>query len=344
MLSIAFVLAAAFSCQPVPKRNPTSVRDLGAGDVDVMLALGDSITAGFGIMGRAGLLNEYRGLSWSIGADKNATTLPNYVKRYNPNVVGGSVGSHLMTLCYDYLCPSRHYPKTDILNGAESGAYVMNMADSQVDYLVSEMQTMGIDVKNSWKHLTIMIGANDLCMTCIGRSLLSADEFEENLRKAMQEIRDQIPRVVVSYVEMFNITQIYELAQRSTFCSDLHSLFFVECTCAFGPIDGAATRKGMDEAVSRYNERARKVIKEFNENGGDTFAAVIQPMMRNLRADEQPLDFLSTIDCFHPSLLAHETMATNLWNQLWQPVGKKLENLQPNPKVYCPTSSDRIQL
>merc|ERR1712110_112442 len=105
-----------------------------------------------------------------------------------------------------------------------------------------------------------MIGANDLCMTCVGRSLLSADEFEENLRKSMREIRDQIPRVVVSYVEMSNISQIYELAQRSTFCSDLHSLFFLECTCAFEPVDGEATRKTMDEAVQGYNERARRVI------------------------------------------------------------------------------------
>ena len=29
------------------------------------MALGDSITAGFGIKGTAGILNEYRGRSWS---------------------------------------------------------------------------------------------------------------------------------------------------------------------------------------------------------------------------------------------------------------------------------------
>jgi hypothetical protein len=60
--------------------------------VDVVLALGDSITAGFGMEGKIGGLHEYRGKSWSIGGDANATTLPNFVKQYNPNVTGYSIG------------------------------------------------------------------------------------------------------------------------------------------------------------------------------------------------------------------------------------------------------------
>ena len=34
------------------------------------MALGDSITAGFGAMGREGLLDEYRGIPGAIGGDE----------------------------------------------------------------------------------------------------------------------------------------------------------------------------------------------------------------------------------------------------------------------------------
>ena len=57
-----------------------------------MLALGDSISAGFGMEGKRGGLHEYRGKSWSIGGDANATTLPNFLRQFSPNVSGYSLG------------------------------------------------------------------------------------------------------------------------------------------------------------------------------------------------------------------------------------------------------------
>lgn len=70
----------------------TSVWNLKPSQVDVVLALGDSISAGFGMEGKRGGLHEYRGKSWSIGGDANATTLPNYLRQFSPNVTGYSVG------------------------------------------------------------------------------------------------------------------------------------------------------------------------------------------------------------------------------------------------------------
>lgn len=68
-----------------------------------------SITAGFGIMGvnlsQPPLLaafnsfNEYRGLSYSIGGDEGALTVPNYVKHYQPNLKGYSIDSHIALYC-----------------------------------------------------------------------------------------------------------------------------------------------------------------------------------------------------------------------------------------------------
>jgi hypothetical protein len=56
------------------------------------MALGDSITAAFGANGRKGGLHEYRGVSWSMGGDANATTLPNFIRLHNPNLTGYSWG------------------------------------------------------------------------------------------------------------------------------------------------------------------------------------------------------------------------------------------------------------
>lgn len=42
---------------------------------------------------------EYRGLSYSIGGDKGALTIPNYIKHYQSGVTGYSIGEHLGEFC-----------------------------------------------------------------------------------------------------------------------------------------------------------------------------------------------------------------------------------------------------
>lgn len=35
-----------------------------------------------------------QGLSWSIGMDDKGVTVPNFLRTYNPHIVGGSLGHH----------------------------------------------------------------------------------------------------------------------------------------------------------------------------------------------------------------------------------------------------------
>lgn len=61
------------------------------GDIDVIAALGDSLTAASGASSVrvTDLVIENRGLSWSIGGQwsfKNSSTLPNILKGKNSNV------------------------------------------------------------------------------------------------------------------------------------------------------------------------------------------------------------------------------------------------------------------
>lgn len=117
--TIATVLAATASsisgCPALPARTSAAkdVTDLRIDDIKVVAALGDSIMAGFGMMGvdyeGTGLLNlstllEYRGNSYGIGGDTGAITLANFIKRYNPQVQGASVLSHLASFCNGNTC------------------------------------------------------------------------------------------------------------------------------------------------------------------------------------------------------------------------------------------------
>lgn len=51
---------------------------------------------GFGLMGWKGGVEEFRGQSWAIGGDPNATTLFNFLKTYNSSLIGGSLGHHIV--------------------------------------------------------------------------------------------------------------------------------------------------------------------------------------------------------------------------------------------------------
>ncbi|OPL33821.1 phospholipase membrane-associated-like, partial [Mytilus galloprovincialis] len=145
-------------------KNATNVHELTPADISVVAAIGDSITAGTGITAKTpiGLLRQDRGLSWSVGGDGNVDehiTLANMLKRYNPNLVGFSVGSG------DFESENAH------LNVADPGNEARNMP-FQARLLVDRMKSgkEGVDFVNDWKVITMFIGGNDLCDYCGDRN------------------------------------------------------------------------------------------------------------------------------------------------------------------------------
>uniref|UniRef100_A0AAQ5ZM89 Phospholipase B1, membrane-associated n=1 Tax=Amphiprion ocellaris TaxID=80972 RepID=A0AAQ5ZM89_AMPOC len=140
---------------------PTSVHELRPGDIKVVAAVGDSLTAANGVGAKVDnlllVMNEYRGLSWSIGGDKNittVTTLPNILREFNPSVTGFSTG----------VCGEDN--PAAFLNQAVPGAKSGNMVQ-QVRVLVDKMKTDSrIDFHNDWKVITMFIGGNDICDYC----------------------------------------------------------------------------------------------------------------------------------------------------------------------------------
>ena len=141
--------------QPLKQSRPDEIK--------VVMAIGDSITAGFlaqpsdseseyaspsdsasgqrlqldrtdqpskrdngaqTVMAALPGIKEYRGLSYPIGGDPGAITIPNILSHYSPNVTGMSKGHHPLLACVGGWCVWRY---DDGLNGAVSGSTSGNL-------------------------------------------------------------------------------------------------------------------------------------------------------------------------------------------------------------------------
>ncbi|KAF7731256.1 hypothetical protein EC973_000672 [Apophysomyces ossiformis] len=171
--------------------------------------MGDSVMAGLAMMGvdsdGTGIFNfsaitEYRGRSHTMGDDPGAVTVAQFIKHYNPDVKGGSLGHHIMEYCQDRLCfPFQYRSQQDLLNGAQSGAIAMNL-DHELDYLIPRMKTIkGIDFNNDWKLFTINIGSNDQCKACgLDKDDVTVEKYGAYVEAAIERIQREIPRTLVN--------------------------------------------------------------------------------------------------------------------------------------------------
>lgn len=107
-----------FFCDPngPGKRSrsiPISVHELRPGDIDIIAAMGDSLTAGNGALATNVLqvFIENKGVSWSIGGQskwQKYLTLPNIIKVFNPNLYGYSLSDGYSTDKRSRLVHSNH--------------------------------------------------------------------------------------------------------------------------------------------------------------------------------------------------------------------------------------------
>jgi len=350
VLSIVLLLPVCFvqglgkhplsACPALPNHIPADVNDLHPNNIKVVMALGDSITAAFGVNGRGGGITEVRGVSWSMGADVGAVTLPNLLKYYSPNITGGSTGEHLVEFCYGPVCPPYQYRPGDNLNAAQSGAMVSDLVTHELDHLIEALKNNpNVNMEKDWKLLTMFIGANDLCASCtFDAPLLDPAEYEKHLMTTLKNVYAKVPRVLVQIMEMFNLSQVYNLSLKNKTCATIHRETFIECDCVFRA-DGAKLRAEVDKTVQGYNAKARSVAAYFQSLKDPAFNVIVHPAGRDTKLADFPIDVLSTYDCFHPSRMMHQIMAINLWNSMLTPAAKRLTSLQLDVVPLCPNAT-----
>jgi phospholipase B1 len=326
------------NCPPLPPRNiSTSITTLHPSDISVVMALGDSITAGFGIVNS---WNESRGVSFSMGGDANAITLSNFLKVFNPSVVGYSTNTAPTAVCYGPSCPTPQYYSADANNAALSGALIVDLVSVQANYLIRQVNLRpDMDVTNDWKVLTIFIGANDLCASCtFNVSYLTPDDYENNLMGTLERIRTSLPRTFVNLVQGFNISQAYDLSLSTQRCNNISRSLFIQCECLFDP-DAGEVRETIDSLITEFNRRAVKIATYYQNKAYSNFAVVVQPFASGTYISDLPSRFLSDLDCFHPSHAGHEAMAIALWNAMVTPAANKQTYLNMSDAPICPTAN-----
>eukprot|EP00033_Pygsuia_biforma_P004068 GCRY01004459.1.p1 GENE.GCRY01004459.1~~GCRY01004459.1.p1 ORF type:complete len:363 (+),score=67.66 GCRY01004459.1:149-1237(+) len=325
----------------LPTTKPTNARQLHPSHINVIMALGDSITAGFGMKNVDPFdLVEFRGRVFSIGTNKDSLTLPNLIKKFNPNVVGGASG---------FTVP---FTKGKDLDAGISGATVLDFKN-EIDYLVGKLKgdyASQIDFENDWKLVTVLIGANDICDACHPEEDNQDGDpkvFLQKFREYMHYLRDSIPRLFVNVLPVLDVSSVYDAAMTSNYCKAVWKGLKFECQCLHISNE---TRQVMKDTTPLFNQALYTVSEEMNALNDPEFYMAMQPgVMEKVDLPSMGVKYLSKVDCFHPGVTANEYFATYLWNGMFKsprqkPIFITLESELPsNAKLYCPTKDDVMQ-
>ncbi|XP_067680319.1 phospholipase B1, membrane-associated-like [Haliotis asinina] len=322
--------SGAFPCTtyPASRRTPVSVHRLRPGDIKVVAAMGDSITAGNGITAKTimDMRRQDRGLSWSIGGDRDYAyqpTIPNILKKYNPFLRGFAVKSGSV------------WSREAHLDVAEPGAESASLT-KQAELLIKRMKNeLFVDFRNDWKLITIFIGGDDLCSYCKDLEHYNASNYVQNVQQALDILHSNIPRAFVNLVSV-NHVDVMQGMNLGSICSILHQLF---CSCGSYPRNEQDARL-LHQAADDYNDGLEKLVASGRYDDRDDFTVVVQPFFRYatlpMKGNKPDLSYFSP-DCFHFSQRGQAVAARALWNNMIQPVGTKRTTIVPGETLQCPS-------
>ncbi|XP_026116893.1 phospholipase B1, membrane-associated-like [Carassius auratus] len=310
---------------------PTSVHRLRPGDIKVVASLGDSLTAGLGAKAEnlLELLDEERGVAWSIGGDETletVTTLPNILKKFNPDVFGFSKGKS---------------KRPNGLNMAVTGAKASNIPEQVRDLITTLKDSTEVDFEKDWKLVTLFIGGNDLCQYCHDRASLSPSKYISHIRDSLDVLYNEVPRVLVNFVGILEIEDLRMIKRDTLGCSLLQENI---CPCFLEPRENSPEINEMKKVNRDLQMETERLVYGGRYDGRQDFAVVLQPFFENsavaMVEDGTPdLTFFS-VDCFHFSERGQAEMAIALWNNMLEPVGSK-QNYNnftyDRSKIQCPT-------
>ncbi|XP_051908474.1 phospholipase B1, membrane-associated-like isoform X2 [Hippocampus zosterae] len=334
-------VGTAMRCEDIGPSDstPASVHVLRPGDISVVAAVGDSLTAGNGIASSQtnilDVLTQYRGLSWSVGGDENlttVTTLPNILKHFNANVTGYSVGRG-----------KQHTPQA-FLNQAVAGAKSKDMP-SQVRALVARMKNdSSIDFKSDWKVITVFIGGNDVCDHCYNSLFYSVENYVKNVRESLDYLHKEVPRALVNLIEPLHIIPLREMHLDATLKCPTW-LVNILCPCVILPKSTSTSLEKLEQLNRQYQLMINQLVESKRYDTRPDFTVVVQPFFREIivprRPDGHPDRSYFSADCFHLGQKAHTQMARSLWNNMLEPLGNKTsrQDFGIDVQLKCPSKA-----
>ncbi|XP_072490174.1 phospholipase B1, membrane-associated isoform X2 [Notamacropus eugenii] len=319
---------------------PTSVHALKPADIQVVAAVGDSLTAGNGIGSKpddlSDVTTQYRGLSYSAGGDASldsVTTLPNILRKFNRNLTGFAVGV------------GNADDANAFLNQAVPGAKAEGLM-KQIQTLVQKMKDdQRIDFPRDWKMVTVLIGTGDLCDYCTDSNLYSATKFSAHLRDALDFLHKEVPRALVNLVDFMNPIILREVfLGNQDKCPILQASSL--CNCLLTVREGSPELIRMKEVINAYHTSIRELVETGRYDTREDFTVILQPFFENTKLafhlDGSPDVSFFAPDCIHPSQKFHSQLSRALWNNMLEPLGKKMDflDLAADIPLSCPTQEE----
>lgn len=199
---------------------------LRPGDIDIIAAMGDSLTAGNGIFASNILhtVQENRGAVWSIGGQgtwQQYLTLPNILKEFNPKLYGYSLRDGLST------------ERQSKFNVAELGAMSRDMPYMAKVLVKRMLNDPKVNMTHHWKLMTLLIGNNDFCSdVCFHPDPMKTIELhEQNMLKTYRYLRDNVPRLMLNVVPAPNLLLLTKMRGLPFQC---YTTLRFECPCIIG--------------------------------------------------------------------------------------------------------------
>eukprot|EP01006_Ploeotia_vitrea_P018313 TRINITY_DN49636_c0_g1_i1.p1 TRINITY_DN49636_c0_g1~~TRINITY_DN49636_c0_g1_i1.p1 ORF type:complete len:426 (-),score=55.07 TRINITY_DN49636_c0_g1_i1:1353-2630(-) len=342
----------AFECSWKPSEHtPKTIHELRPRDIQVIGALGDSLTAAFGARSW-NLLNianwkEYRGISWSGGGRDSVqeqSSLPNIIKYFQPTgymkgyaTAETPVKEGPLDVEHAHLNQARTAARSDAMPArVDGGKDWIGQPGEVANFTRVGREMLGASgFANAWKLVTIFIGANDLCWACdcegCNATREAAANYRDQLTTALDYLHKNSPKTFVAIVLPVDPTRLFPI--KSGLCSSLHGAL-----CGCGTSDDEAWRASVTKHTNEYDAVLEDIVKKYDND--DQFAAVVQPFFVNTYPPKKPDGSYDKSyfapDCFHFSAKAHAQAGLALWNNLVQPVGQKRKDWHYGEKITCP--------
>lgn len=258
-------------------------------------AMGDSLTAGFGVLSSdiLSIITEYRGLVFTAGGQESwreYLTLPNILKVFNPNIYGYSWATSLST------------EKPSGLNVAEAIAKSRDMPHMAQVLIRKLRNNPKVNFTEDWKMITIFIGSNDICSVCFEKNQEKfLNDHRENMKETLRILRDYSPKTIVNYITIPNLLKLQVYDNLPLSCQIYKTL---ECGCLFGRTDSEKYEK----VIKKWQDVDREVAS-LDEFDTEDFTVILQPFWQDAVAPRdnrgKPDERYLSDDCFHLSQRGH---------------------------------------
>jgi phospholipase B1 len=119
--------------------------------------------------------------------------------------------------------------------------------------------------------------------------------------------------------------------------------FPITCICNSEKVVGIARKRKTDELAYAYNLKLAEIAVDYQMKNYDDFTVVYDPSLGYANVTQGTRDMISGVDCFHPSIKAHNLAGAKLWSNMFKPQNEKEPVILSDPfLVDCPDGNNFI--